>query len=170
MNKLSKLRTRNRVDDPTRIFAKDLRTIRRVYEKQRIRLADKLENPRLKRISFYTFRHWKATTLYHQTKDILYVKQFLGHRSINNTLKYIQLEEALFKDVPDTYVCKAASTPDEAMKLIELGFRYECEFENVKIFKKPKNSGVGVLKSGVGEIQPYVYILHVVHRGVLGAA
>ena len=41
---------------------------------------------------------------------------------------------------------------EDVEKLIELGFRYECEFENVKLFKKPKNSGVGVLKSGVGGI------------------
>jgi len=29
-------------------------------------------------MSFHTIRHWKATTLYHQTKDILYVMKFLG--------------------------------------------------------------------------------------------
>ena len=48
-----------------------------------------------------------------------------------------------------------ARTPEEAMKLIELGFRYECEFENVKLFKKSKNSGVGVMKSGVGGVRTY---------------
>lgn len=46
----------------------------------RKRLARKLQNSRLARISFHTFRHWKATTLYHRTRDILYVKQFLGHK------------------------------------------------------------------------------------------
>lgn len=32
-------------------------------------LARKLQNPRLLRISLHTLRHWKATMLYHQTKD-----------------------------------------------------------------------------------------------------
>jgi len=27
--------------------------------------------------------------LYHQTKDILYVKDFLGHKSIDNTMIYV---------------------------------------------------------------------------------
>jgi len=52
-------------------------------------LARKLENPRLLEIKFHTFRHWKATKLYHQTKDLLFVQRFLGHRSVQNTLKYI---------------------------------------------------------------------------------
>ncbi len=37
------------------------------FMKQRKRLAYKLQNPRLTRISFHTIRHWKATTLYHET-------------------------------------------------------------------------------------------------------
>jgi integrase len=60
------------------------------YQTRKV-LSRKLQNPRLARISFHTLRHWKATVLYHQTKDILYVKQFLGHRKIETTLLYIQL-------------------------------------------------------------------------------
>ncbi len=33
-----------------------------------------LENPRIDKISFKTFRHWKGTKLYSDTKDILLVK------------------------------------------------------------------------------------------------
>jgi hypothetical protein len=76
--------------------------------------------------------------LYHQTRDILRVQQFLGHKSIANTLKYIQIEEALFKDVTDEYVCKTAVTVEEATELIELGFEYVTEMDGMKLFKKPK--------------------------------
>ncbi len=34
---------------------------------------------------------------YHKTKDMYYVMQALGHKNINNTLLYVQLEEALFQ-------------------------------------------------------------------------
>jgi hypothetical protein len=78
--------------------------------------------------------------LYHQTKDVLYVQQFLGHRSLKNTLRYIQLEEAIFKDMVDEYICKAADTVEEAKDLIELGFSYVCEVDGVKLFRKPKHS------------------------------
>lgn len=138
LNMLSSVKTRNRVTDPNRIFAKDLRTVRRVFEKQRRNLARKLQNPRLLQIHFHTFRHWKATMLYHQTKDILYVMRFLGHKSIKNTLIYIQLEEAIFKEEDDGFVCKAAGTAEDAKPLIEAGFSYVCEFDGVKLFRRRK--------------------------------
>lgn len=52
--------------------------------------AVKLQNPRLLTIGFPTLRHWKATMLYHRTKDPLYVRDFLGHKSMKNTEKYRQ--------------------------------------------------------------------------------
>ena len=53
--------------------------------------------PGLLKITFHTLRHWKTTMEYHRTKDILYVKQLLCHKRIENTLKYVQLAEELFK-------------------------------------------------------------------------
>jgi len=103
---------------------------------QRQRLAHKFGNLRLKRITFHTLHHWKATMLYHQTKDILYVMQVLGHRNINNTLIYIQLEEALFKQETDDFICKVASTAEDAKILIEAGYEYVCDFNVDKLFLK----------------------------------
>jgi integrase len=62
--------------------------LRRTFERYRRRIAYNLGNPRLLRITFHTLRHWKATTEYHKTKDILYVMQLLGHKNIKNTLIY----------------------------------------------------------------------------------
>lgn len=41
----------------------------------------KLSEPRLAAIGFHTLRHWKATTLYHQTQNVLLVKEFLRHKT-----------------------------------------------------------------------------------------
>jgi len=49
-------------------------TLKHAMWRTRKRLASKLQNPRLEKITFHTFRHWKATMLYHQTKDPYYVK------------------------------------------------------------------------------------------------
>ena len=76
--------------------------------------------------------------LYHQTKDLLFVQRTLGHRSVMNTMKYIQLEESLFKDQAEQFVCKAARNVQEATELIELGYAYVCDIENAKLFRKPK--------------------------------
>ena len=127
-----------RVRARARIFSHDVNTMRDVFLKQRKNLARKLQNPRLNQIHFHTFRHWKATTLYHKTKDLLYVQRFLGHRSISNTMKYIQLEESIFKENVDEYICKAAKTIQEASDYIEQGYTYVCDVEDAKLFRKPK--------------------------------
>jgi len=49
-------------------------------------LAFKLGNPRLLKIGFHSFRHWKGTMEHHKTKDIIHVKELLGHKNIQNTL------------------------------------------------------------------------------------
>jgi hypothetical protein len=75
--------------------------------------------------------------LYHETKDIYYVMQKLGHKNIKNTLLYIQLEEALFQGETN-YISKVAKTEKETCSLIESGFEYVTEFEGAKIFRKRK--------------------------------
>jgi len=67
----------------------------RGFNLQRKRIAHKTGNPRLLKIHFHTFRYWKGTILYHQTKDMYYVMQGLGHKKVKNTFLYVQLEEAL---------------------------------------------------------------------------
>jgi len=86
-----------------------------VFMRIRNRLAERLHEPELKRIRLYDLRHYFATMLYHRTKDILYVKEQLGHRRLENTLVYTHLV-GFPKDECTTAVAK---TGDEACKLIE---------------------------------------------------
>lgn len=107
----------------------------------RQRLAFKLGNPRLTNIRFHTLRHWKATMLYHYKPDILEVAEFLGHKDLENTRLYIQLEKSLFKNLPnDQFMTKVAHSTEEACKLIEVGFEYVTgEYDDGgKIFRKRK--------------------------------
>jgi site-specific recombinase XerC len=72
---------------------------------------------------FHTLRHWKATMEYYYTKDILHAKEFLGHKEIDSTLVYIQLDKNLFRNLPDdSFVIRAAKTKEEAIKLGEVSF------------------------------------------------
>lgn len=75
---------------------------------------------------------------YHRTKDILHVKQVLGHKRIENTLIYVQLAEELFKDEIE-YISKVAKTEGEACSLIDAGFDFFCDFNGNKLFRKRKN-------------------------------
>jgi integrase len=105
------------------------------FNAQRKRSAKKLGNPRLLKIHFHTFRHWKATMEYHRAKDILYVMKLLGHKNIANTLIYTQLVE--FEE-DGKYCTAAAYNVEDAQKLISMGFEYVCTHENTMLFRKRK--------------------------------
>jgi len=115
------------------IFPK-VRTMRTAFQRIRKRTAEKLQKPELLRISLYSFRHYFATMLYHKTKDILLVKEKLGHRRLENTLVYTHLID--FRD--EEFTVRAAKSVAEATTLIENGFEYVTEMEDVKLFRKPK--------------------------------
>ncbi len=115
------------------------RAIRTSYCYTRKSLSQKLQNPRLLRISLHTFRHWKATTLYHQTKNILLVKEYLGHASLENTLLYIQVEQAIFGLTnDDEYSVIATNNKEEIKQLLSVGFEYVCQKDDILFFRKRK--------------------------------
>jgi integrase len=116
------------------VFSATTDAMRKSYQHQRRRISFKLKNPRLQQVTFHTFRHWKATMEYHKTKDILHVKELLGHKSINNTLLYTQL--VTFAD--DEFTAKVAHSEKEICQLIETGFEYVCDFDGNKLFRKRK--------------------------------
>ncbi len=119
----------------SRVFGgRDLENFRINFQDQRRNLTQKLGNPRLVQITFHTFRHWRATYEYNRTHDILHVMRFLGHKSIQNTLRYTQLVD--WKS--DDFTCKTAKTLGEASQLIEAGFDYVTELDGVKLFRKRK--------------------------------
>lgn len=118
-------------------LAEELEHFARNYTKQRRRIALKLKNPRIKLISSRTFRHWKATMEYVKTKDIVHVKEFLGHVNINNTLKYVHIAIAILNN-EDSYVCKVAKDIQQAQQLIEQGFEYVTGIDEAKLFRKRK--------------------------------
>jgi len=106
------------------------------FRDMRNRLAKKLKNPIIKTIRLYDFRHYFATMLYAKTKDILYVKQQMGHRKIATTLIYTQL---LHINEEDEYTCKTVTNAKEATQLIENGFQYVTTTPDaLMLFKKCK--------------------------------
>jgi integrase len=116
------------------IWSAKSKYIQRTFIRNRRRASKNLGNPNIEKISMKTFRHFKATMEYHKTKDILYVKKLLGHKNIQNTMVYIHLVN--FES--DDWVCKVASSLEEAVKLIEAGFEYVTDYEGKKVFRKRK--------------------------------
>ena len=120
--------------DQPKVFKGSAEHFRRTYRAQRKRTAYKLKSERIAKITFHTFRHWKATMEYAKTKNLVWVKHVLGHRSIKNTEIYTHLCDFSSEE----YHSATAKTVDEARKLIESGFSYVCDMEGVKLFSKRK--------------------------------
>jgi len=74
---------------------------------------------------------------YIQTRDLLHTKYALGHKLISNTMKYIHLANGLLNYSED-YICKVANDLDQAVKLVEQGFEYVTEMDDVRLFGKRK--------------------------------
>jgi integrase len=115
-------------------------SIRTAYQDTKKYLARKLNNPMLLTITLTTFRHWKGTTEYHLTHDIIHVKELLGHKRIDNTMKYINLEAAIFNTKNDQFHSAVAKNVEDACKLVQAGFEYVAGEYNDggKIFRKRK--------------------------------
>ena len=62
------------------------------------------------------------------------MKQLLGHKSIQNTMKYAQLMD--FRD--DEFTCKVADTIKEAKELVEVRFEFVTDMDAKKLFRKRK--------------------------------
>ena len=121
-----------------RVFGDSPNALKASFYHKRKRLAQKLQNPRLLKIGFHTFRHWKATMEYHKTKDILHVMKLLGHKNIENTMIYINVEQALFHEENQEFHVRVAQKPDEIKSLLEAGFEYVCEKDGLLFFRKRK--------------------------------
>ena len=118
-----------------------INSLKTTYGRSRKRLAFKLANPRLNEIHFHTLKHWKATMYYHYKPDMLLVAEFLGHRELENTRLYIQLEKSLFKDLPNyQFITRLDFNTQQACDLIDVGFEYITGEYNDggKIFRKHK--------------------------------
>lgn len=75
---------------------------------------------------------------YHKTHDPLYVRDFLGHKSITNTEIYVTIERTIFQTQTDEFNVKVATSLEEFAKLLEVGFEYVSDYDGKKILRKRK--------------------------------
>jgi integrase/predicted RNA-binding Zn-ribbon protein involved in translation (DUF1610 family) len=102
-----------------KIFPTTYQVMFSCYDKVRKRAAELQKNPRLLSIELRTFRHWGGTMIAHYTNgNVLTVKRLLGHKRIENTMKYIGMIH--FKD--DEFEIATATTDEEIKKLGTAGF------------------------------------------------
>ena len=105
------------------------------WRKNRNQLAKKLNDTQLKTATMRNLRHRFATMKYDQTKDILLIKQLLGHKKLETTMFYTQL---ITFNESEEYTCKTATNIKEATELLEHGFTYVQDIDGIKLYRKRK--------------------------------
>ena len=104
------------------------------YREMRNRLADKLHDPTIKTIRLYDFRHYFCTKTLRDSGDAFFTMNQMGHKKLTTTQLYMHLVNL----ESDEWTCRAATTKEEAMSLIEGGFQYVTTIEGMQLFKKRK--------------------------------
>lgn len=118
-----------------RIFPTTYNTMFSCYNRMRSRAAEILKNPRLLSIELRSFRHWGGTMIaYYTNGNVLTVKKLLGHKRVENTMKYIGMIH--FKD--NEFEVVTATTVDEAKQVLSAGFEYVTEKSGIVLFRRPK--------------------------------
>jgi integrase len=119
-----------------RVFPTTYNSIYLSFTRVRKRAARQMQNPRLLKIRFTTFRHWGGTMLaYYTHGNVLKVKELLRHKSIQNTMKYIHMVH--FKD-PEEFEVASATTAEEVKQLAAAGFEKVDEIHGIHVFRRPK--------------------------------
>lgn len=127
--------------DSKKAFPMKMPTLRTNFSHQRKRIAKDFDNPRLQKLTFTSVRHWKAITEYHKTKDIIHVKQLLGHKNLSSTMIYIDIEKALYGNHEnEEFISRVATSLKGARALLEAGFEYVTDMDGYKLFRKRRSS------------------------------
>jgi integrase len=99
----------------------------------RKRLAEKLQDPTLKNIRLYDFRHYFCTKKL-QDLPTYNVMRLMGHKRLETTqryMHYLNMTEPEWKSAE-------SNTLKEDMQLIDAGFEYVTERDGIKLFRKRK--------------------------------
>ncbi len=113
---------------------KALEYFTRNFQRGRSIVAKRLGNPRINLISFRTLRHYKGSMEYYRTRDIIHVKQVLGHKSINNTMRYV----SLIPREDDDFIVQIGTDKAARVKLLEEGFELIGQDGNEWYLRKRK--------------------------------
>jgi integrase len=104
---------------------------------QRKRLAEKLGNPELRRLTFTSIRHFYGTKLYHKGNTLLEIQKIMGHKRFTSTLQYINYEKQIFGGT-DEWICKVAESEEDRKTLIQKGFQFIEQVDGKSYYRKQK--------------------------------
>lgn len=124
--------------ESARVFPTTYGTMFSCYSLVRKRMAEVQKNPRFLEIELRSFRHWGGTWLAYITGgNVLVVQKKLGHRRIENTMKYIGMVHFTSSE----FETASTATVEEDRKVMSAGFQFVTERSGIKLWQRPKRFG-----------------------------
>lgn len=136
---LLKFIIKNNRDTNDKIFKSTCRKYGENFREMRNTLTKKLNDPSLRGIRLYDFRHYAITMKYWNYRDTGLTAEDAGHKDWNTTRKYIHLCRIIELMTKDGWVCKTAQNTEEEKPLIEAGFDYiRTTTDGISLYRKRK--------------------------------
>ena len=122
-----------------RVFPTTYRAMNNCLRSLKKKVANKLQEPAIRDVTFKSYRHFGGSMLAHYTNgNVLTVKKMLRHKSILNTMKYIHTINFAESEFETT----TATTPEEILELRKSGWQKYDEMTvsgtEVHFYSKPK--------------------------------
>jgi hypothetical protein len=106
-----------------------------IWRDTRDKAAVRLNDPELKNIPLKNLRNYSGAQLYLRIPDPILVMRHMRHKKLEITMHYIR---GIVLNGEEEFLCKTAKTIEEATALIENGFQYVTEMDEIKLFRKRK--------------------------------
>ena len=106
-----------------------------IWRRVRNRPAENLKQPELKKIPMKNLRNYSGAQLYYKFPDPIKIMRHLRHKKLETTMHYLR---AITLDGEEEYICKTATTPQEATQLIEQGFQHADTIDGIHLYRKRK--------------------------------
>ncbi len=126
-----------------RIFPMTYNNVCGQFIRLRARVAATTQNPRILQITLNSFRHWGGTMLaYYSNGNVLVVKKMLGHKRIENTMKYIGMIHFESSEMETT----VSTNIEEDRAAVAAKFTYVTERNGIKLWQRPKRFSGAISK------------------------
>jgi integrase len=127
--------TKNNLQPNHKLFTDTPQQYGKAFRNLRNRIANKLNDPTIKTIRLYDFRHYFCTKKLYDKINPYEVMTLMGHKRLETTQIYMHL---ITLDQDPEYDVIASTTIEQDKELLSKGFELKSERDGTKLFIKRK--------------------------------
>ena len=106
-----------------------------MWRRARTTASQNHNDPSLLKIPMKNLRNYSGAQFWYTFPDPIGVMRHLRHKRLETTMHYLR---AIVLNGEEEYICKTATTPQEATQLIEQGFQHADIIDGIHLYQKRK--------------------------------